>query len=169
MKHGLNLFEVNLVNTSFFITLFVCEIPTGAFADIFGRKASFVLACALISVSMFVYGSSSNLWGFVLAEVICAIGFTFRSGAFQAWLVDSLKHHGYDGDLTRIFARENLICQIGGGCGAIAGSYIYAYDPAWPWFSGGAGLLIVAVIAQVTMKEEYFVRRRFHGAADSSG
>lgn len=84
MKNGLNLFEVNLVNTCYFITLLVCEIPTGAFADIFGRKASFVLACALMSFSMFIYGCSNTLSGFILAEVTCAIGRTFRNGAFQA-------------------------------------------------------------------------------------
>ena len=56
IKNGLSLLEVNLVNMSFFLTLFICEIPTGAFADIFGRKKSFVLACVLMCLSMFVYG-----------------------------------------------------------------------------------------------------------------
>ena len=38
MKNGMSLLQVNLVNTAYFLTLFICEIPTGAFADIFGRK-----------------------------------------------------------------------------------------------------------------------------------
>ena len=160
MKNGLNLFEVNLVNTCFYITLFVCEIPTGAFADIFGRKTSFVVACVLMSISMFVYGSSSTMYGFILAEIIGAVASTFRSGAFQAWLVDSLKHVNYTGDLTKIFARENLFCQIGGGCGAIAGSYLYVHDSTWPWFCGSAGLLIVTIIAQIIMKEDYFEKHQ---------
>ena len=117
IHHGLNLFEVNLVNASYFLTLFVCEIPTGAFADIFGRKTSFVAACGLLCISMFVYGNSHTFTGFTLAEVIAAIGMTFRSGAFQAWLVDSLKHHGYEGEYNRLFGRESLFRQIGGGIG----------------------------------------------------
>ena len=48
IKNGLDLFQVNLVNAIFFFTLFVCEIPTGAFADLFGRKKSFVIACVLM-------------------------------------------------------------------------------------------------------------------------
>jgi MFS family permease len=84
MSNGLNLLQVNLINAVFFFTLFVCEIPTGAYADIFGRKSSFVLACALMSASMFVYGSSHTFVGFIIAEILAAIGGTFRSGAFQA-------------------------------------------------------------------------------------
>lgn len=161
LKNGLNLLQVNLVNACFFLTLFVCEIPTGAFADIFGRKTSFVTACALMCVSMFVYGSSHTFVGFIAAEMLAAVGSTFRSGAFQAWLVDNLKHHGYDGEYNRIFGRETLIRQVGGGVGAIAGSYLAAYNPALPWFVGGTVMGITTLAAYLTMTEEYFVRAAF--------
>ena len=161
MKNGLNLFETNLVNASYFLTMFICEIPTGAFADIFGRKKAFVTACALMCGSMVVYGLSHTFMGFVSAEIMAAIGCTFRSGAFQAWLVDNLKHHGYVGDYKRIFGRESLIKQIGGGFGAIAGSYLYSIDPALPWFAGGTTMLAVTVAAACIMTEDYFVRAAF--------
>jgi len=105
-----------------------------------------------------VYGSAHTIFGFILAEAICAIGSTFKCGAFQAWLVDSLKHENFVGDLTKIFARENLFCQIGGGFGAIVGSYLYTYNSTWPWFFGSAGLFAVTVIAQMIMREDYFKR-----------
>jgi MFS family permease len=161
IHNGLNLLQVNLVNTVFFLTLFICEIPTGAFADIFGRKTSFVAACGLLSVSMFVYGKSHTFVGFVLAEIIAAVGMTFRSGAFQAWLVDSLKHHGYDGEYNHIFGREGLIRQIGGGIGAVVGSYLAAHDPALPWFVGGTVMAVTTLFAFIIMKEDYFVRGVF--------
>ncbi len=159
--NGLNLLQVNLANCVFFLTLFACEIPTGAFADIFGRKTSFLVACGLMALSMFVYGLSHTFLGFALAEILGAVGLTFRSGAFQAWLVDSLKHQGYDGEFHRIFGREGLIFQIGGGIGAIAGSYLAVYNPALPWFVGGFVLLITTVYATLVMREEYFVRKPF--------
>lgn len=158
IKHGLSLFEVNLVNTVFFVTLFICEIPTGAFADVCGRKASFVVACILMSLGMVIYGSSSTILGFILAEILSAIANTFRSGAFQAWLVDSLKHHGYEGDFARIFGRESLMNKIGGGFGAIVGSYLFHFKASFPWYFGGVILIICAVMAIVIMKEEYFIR-----------
>lgn len=161
MKNGLNLFQVNLVNAVFFTTLFICEIPTGAFADIFGRKSSYVVSTTLVSLSMFVYGSSHTFVGFLCAEVIAAIGMTFRTGAFQAWLVDSLKHHGYEGAFNKIFGRASLYNQIGGGIGAIIGAYLAAETPALPWFVGSAGMALVTVLAYTTMREEYFVRGIF--------
>lgn len=161
IKNGLNLLEVNLVNMAFFLTLFICEIPTGAFADIFGRKTSFVFACALMCASMFIYGSSHTFVGFVIAEVVAGIAATFRSGAFQAWLVDSLKHHEYEGEYHHIFGREGLIRQLGGGVGAVAGSYLAAKNPVLPWFVGGTVMGITALIAYFTMQEGYFKRTTF--------
>src|SRR3989344_6512626 len=161
MKNGLNLFEVNLVNAVFFTTLFICEIPTGVFADVFGRKSSYVMSAALLSLSMFVYGSSHSIFGFLCAEMIAAVGMTFRTGAFQAWLVDSLKHHGYDGTFNKIFGRASLYNQIGGGIGAIAGAYLSVTNPSLPWFVGSAGMAVVTILAFFTMREEYFVRIPF--------
>ncbi len=161
LKNGLNLFEVNLVNAVFFFTLFICEIPTGAFADIFGRKTAFVAACGMTALGMFVYGSSSSFVGFVCAEILCAIGATFRTGAFQAWLVDNLKHYGGRVSYRKIFARESLFNQVGGGLGAIAGSYIAVNHPAMPWFIGASFITAVMILAQMIMKEEYFVHSVF--------
>ncbi len=161
MRNGLNLFEVNVVNASFFLTLFLCEIPTGAFADIFGRKTSFVFACLLMCVSMFVYGNSRTLFGFICAEVLAGIGLTFRSGAFQAWLVDSLKHQGYVGEYSKIFGREGLLKQIFGGISAVVGSYLSARNSTLPWFLGAIIMGVTTIIAYATMKEEYFVRSVF--------
>src|ERR1019366_4447354 len=84
ISKGLNLLEVNLVNFVFFATLFVFEIPTGAFADVFGRKLSFILSCFLFSLGMFLYAIATSFWGFALAEGVAAVGATFASGAFQA-------------------------------------------------------------------------------------
>jgi len=161
MNHGLNLFETNVVNAIYFFTLFICEIPTGAFADIFGRKKSFIVACVLMGISMFVYGSVTTFTGFVIAEVIGAIGSTFKSGAFKAWIVDRLKHHGFEGELSKVFAKGNTVSQIAGGAGAIFGSYIAVINPSLPWFIGGASLLITAIIATLVTKEEYFVPIKF--------
>ncbi len=158
MRHGLNLFEVNLVNACYFTAIFLCEIPTGVFADVFGRKHSFVAACGLMSLALFVCGSSQTLAGFITAELICAIASTFESGAFQSWLVDSLKHHGYHGPFNRIFGREQLIRQVAGAISAIIGSYLYAIHPTLPWYLSSGILIVTMVAAHRVMKEDYFVR-----------
>ena len=111
-----------------------------------------------MSLSMVTYGCSHTFTGFVIAEILGAIGATFCSGAFQAWFVDSMKHHGYTGEFSHLFARQNLLQQIGGGLGAIAGSYSATIHPSLPWFIGATSLIVTGIIASIVMDEPYFVR-----------
>ena len=161
MGRGLNLFQVNLVNFAFYGTLFIFEIPTGAFADIFGRKWSFVLSCILFSVGMFLYAAAHSFWGFVVAESVAAIGATFASGAFQAWLVDRLRHQGYSGPLGKIFAREQQIRNGVGIVAAMLGAYAAERNSSLPWFCGGCMFLMAGTLAVIYMKEEQFVHKKF--------
>ncbi len=162
LSKGLNLFEVNLVNVAFFVTLFLCEIPTGAFADVFGRKASFIVSCLTLSLGMFVYAFSESFWGFVFAEILGAIGSTFATGAFSSWLVDSLKHHEYNGSTSNIFARESQLKHGVGILAALAGAFLADISLSLPWIAGSVVYAITGVIAFIILKEEYFVREKFH-------
>jgi DHA3 family tetracycline resistance protein-like MFS transporter len=165
MSHDLDLLQVNLVNATFFITLFVCEIPTGTFADVCGRKASYILSCVIISIGLAVYGFSATLGGFILAEVLIAIGRTFESGAFNAWFVDRLKHHGHETDLARLFSRGSITARSMTIIGSIIGASMATFQPASPWFLG-AILLTVSALVGMTVHEEYRAPRKFALRAD---
>lgn len=154
ISKGLDLFQVNLVNFMYFATCFICEIPTGAFADVFGRKLSFILSCFLLSIGMLVYGVSDSFWGFVAAEVIAAIGSTFASGAFQAWMIDRLKHQGYSGSLNSIFAKEQLLRNGVGIAAAIIGAYLIEKHAFLPWVIGAIVMGLVGIVAIISMEEE---------------
>jgi MFS family permease len=160
-EHGMSLLQVNLVNSVFFVTLFLCEIPTGAFADIFGRTWAFILACIFRGLGSLIYGLSETFWGFITAEIVAAIGFTFANGAFKAWLVDSLLHRGYSQVDIKVFSRAKFLNQFCGSLSCIVGSYMSSASLSLPWFVGSAIDFIVGVIAFMTMKEEYFVRHQF--------
>ncbi len=160
ISRGLNLFEISLVNFVFFTTLFFCEIPTGAIADNIGRKASFVISCFLLSVSMFIYAVMHSFWGFAFAEVVAAVGITFSSGAFQAWLVDKLKSENYKGSLGAVFAKEQQITNLAGIIGAFCGAYLADKNILFPWIAGGLSLLLAGFLAMVFMREEYFVPQK---------
>lgn len=158
--NGLNLFETNLVNTAYFVTLFLCEIPTGAIADVFGRKLSYVIACVLHGVSWLTYSVSSTMTGFIVAEIIGAVGMTCASGAFQAWLVDSLKHYGHTDPYMPILARAEQVSVLVGIVGAFIGSAMFEQSISLPWLAGGIVIMGTGVIAQISMREDYFVRTR---------
>ncbi len=162
---GLNLLEVNLVNTVFFVTLFLCEIPTGAFADVFGRKKSYVTSCALYALSLYLYALSDTFIEFVLCEMLSAIAATFATGALDAWFVDRLRHYGNERPLKMIITRGALIAQISGMCTGILGAYLATYSTSAPWIAGGSVFVIMGVIAVCTTKEEYFVPKKLSFSA----
>lgn len=158
LHHGLNLFEINVVNTVYFVTLFLFEVPTGAFADVFGRKKSFVLSCGFFVASMLAYGFSDTFWEFVAAEVLAAVAHTFASGAFDAWFVDKLRHHGHTGNLRPFFARASQIATGVALLSSLAGAFLFELYKGLPWFLGAGFHALAGGIALVAMKEEYFVR-----------
>ena len=158
---GLNLLEVNLVNLIYFSTLFICEIPTGAFADIFGRKASFVVSCLLTTVGGIMYASSKTFWGFASSEAVLAIGATFASGAFKAWLVDKLHHHGYTESLHKVFSKAQIFCLIAGIISAFIGSQLSDVRTWLPWVMVATSSLVTGIIAIFWVEEEYFVKKKF--------
>jgi len=160
LEHGLNLFEVNLVNVMFHITLFATEIPTGIFADVFGRKKSFVLSCFVGTAGMLAYAISDNFIGFVIAEIILAISQTLCSGAFQAWFIDKAKHHNCNVTLDQIFARSAQIGCVVGVIFAIVGSYSTRISITLPWYLSAAAFLLSGIVA-LFFKEEYFVKKKF--------
>jgi len=157
---GLDEFWVNMVNVCFFVVITICEIPTGIFADLFGRKWSVVISCFLETISFTVYGFSKSFWGFILAETIGAVGQTFASGAFNAWLVDSLKHTGENFDLLKIFSKRSLICKVALIISAIIGGYIGDYGLNLPFFMAGVLYFVCGILAIILMKEVYFEKSK---------
>jgi MFS family permease len=150
----LSLFEVMLVNTAFLIAQALCEVPTGVVADTIGRKASFLLAIAIISVSTVLYVVTPllgwGLWGFTLGSVLLGVGFTFQTGAVDAWMVDALDSTGWEGPKDRVFARGQ---QAGGAAmivGSLAGGLLGNMDLVIPYLVR-AGVLVLAFVLVVVL------------------
>ena len=160
-NHGLDYFWMNVVNAIFYITLFVCEIPTGAFADIFGRKTSYALSYFILSISMFAYAVSSSFFGFVVAEIIGAIGRTFANGAFDSWLRDKLDSYECEkSKIRKVFCYKAQCARIAGGVSGLIGGFLAKLDPSLPWITGGAFFFIGGILVIFLLKEEYFEKKK---------
>src|SRR5262249_11327705 len=98
---GLNNTEAFTANAFFTAGEVVVEVPTGVVADIWGRKASYLLGAATLLVSTLLYlamwHAHAPFWGWAMASMLIGLGFTFFSGATEAWLVDALAFSGFDG------------------------------------------------------------------------
>lgn len=153
LSRGLDLFEINAVLAIFFVTIFLFEVPTGAIADLFGRKVSFLLACVTRCIAFVLYAFADGFLDCAIAEVIDAIGTTLASGSLQAWLVDSMRAEGDEGPTDHVFARATAISRFVGIATGIVGGYVADVDITLVWFISGAGFAITGVLAAIVMHE----------------
>jgi MFS family permease len=64
------------------------------------------------------------LWEWALASMLLGLGFTFFSGAVEAWLVDALTATGYTGELETVFGRGQIVSGAAMLVGSVAGGFI---------------------------------------------
>lgn len=159
-SRGMDLLEINIINMFYMLGIFLLEVPTGAFADTFGRKKSIVLGCFLLSSSFLVYFYGNSLWIFVVAELIGALGATFLSGALEAWVVDSLAYHNYAGDLTQVFRREIYFKHLSIIGASLIGGYLGEIDLSWPWLVSAISIFGTGIFAWIFLKEQWVVKKQ---------
>lgn len=150
---GLDLFQVMLVNVAFMAGTFVFEIPTGAYADYFGRKNSIILSQILMATSLFIWFSSTTVWLFIVAQLLGALAFTFSSGALDAWMVDSIGEKEHAGHVDHVFSHTEIIGNSASLFGGLAGAYIGAVNLAYP-FGVAAVIALVALAVSVMFIHE---------------
>ena len=125
---GLNNAEAFAANAFFTVGMVIFEIPTGVIADTRGRQFSYLLGSATLIISTLLYfymwQVHAPLWGWAIASMLLGLGFTFFSGATEAWLVDALKATGFTGHLEHIFGRAQAVGGVATLVGTVAGGLI---------------------------------------------
>ena len=142
---GLNIQEVFIANAFFALGSAVFEIPTGVFADTRGRRFSFLMSVFVLALATLGYVIVSLLGGrvfwFSLSSIFLGLGFTFYTGAVEAWVVDELKVTGSTEDLDPVFAKGAAISGIAMFAGTIGGGFLGTVDLVYPYFVR-SGLLV---------------------------
>lgn len=160
---GLTIFEVMLVNASFTVAQMACEVPTGVVADTIGRKASLLLCMATLAISTALYVLTPILhWGlagFFVASIILGLGFTFQTGAVDAWLVDALDACNWNKPKDRVFAWGQIASGAGMLVGSLAGGFLGQVNLAWPFVLRAVLLAADFVVVLVLVHDEGFVHR----------
>lgn len=155
VEKGMNLWQINVINSFFMLFIILAEMPTGSFADRFGRHHSITISCFLFMISFLVYYFSKSFWLFILAEVIGAIAQTFISGAAEAWLVDSLKARGEFHLKEKVFRRELNSKAVGTMFGCVFGSWLGDINLSWPWLATAFFMFIAGIFSLIFIKENY--------------
>ncbi len=170
LDRGLDLLEINLVIATFLITSFVFEVPTGAVADVFGRKISFVLSCLVRSVAFLLYWVSDDFGDFLLAEFIDAIGTTLATGALDAWAVDGMKEEGKDGATDDFFARAQLLTRTTMIIAGFSAGYVAtATSIEMPWLMAAVCFVFTGALGAWQMKSDRPQRHAVGAALQAAG
>jgi MFS family permease len=125
---GLSNLEAFAANAFFTAGMVLFEVPTGIVADVYGRRLSFLLGTVTLAISTALYvllwQVEGAFWLWAIVSLLLGLGFTFFSGATEAWVVDALRATGYDGPLDPVFARGQVLTGVGMLVGSVAGGYI---------------------------------------------
>jgi MFS family permease len=165
---GLNNAEAFAANAFFTAGMVVFEIPTGVLADTWGRRASYLLGAATLLLSTLLYlamwQAKAPLWGWAIASALIGLGFTFFSGATEAWLVDALDYSGYKEGLDRVMARGQIVGGAAMLSGSVTGGLVaQATNLGVPYVMRSALLGLTLVTAFFLMKDLGFKPDRERG------
>jgi MFS family permease len=155
---GLSNTEAFAANAFFTLGGMLFEIPTGVVADTWGRRASYLLGAATLLVSTLLYLAMWQLrapfWAWAVASMAIGLGFTFFSGATEAWLVDALAFAGHKGKLDDVLARGQVVSGAAMLGGTMGGGFVAQFTNLGVPYMLRAGLLgLTLLAAAVWMKD----------------
>jgi MFS family permease len=162
---GLSNLEAFAANAFFTVGMVVFEVPTGVVADGWGRRVSFLLGTVTLAVSTYFYyllwQLSAPFWWWAVVSVLLGLGFTFFSGAVEAWLVDALRFEGYEGGLEAVLGKGVMVSGVAMLLGSVAGGVIaQATNLGVPFLIRVGVLLAMFVVAFRLMHDVGFTPER---------
>jgi MFS family permease len=164
LEAGLDILGVFVAGAAFTAGNVLFEIPTGVVADTVGRRASLLLSAAILCASTLAYvaipqTSWSPLAPFVVASMALGLGFSFYSGALEAWLVDALAASGFAGSLDAVFSRGAIVSGAAMLIGTLGGGLLGQIDLGLPFLVRSALLALAFAIALIGLRDLGFRAR----------
>jgi MFS family permease len=162
---GLSNLEAFAANAFFTAGMVLFEVPTGIIADTVGRRASYLLGTLTLTASTFFYvllwQVEAPFWQWAIASMLLGLGFTFFSGAVEAWLVDALAATGFRGEMETVFGRGQIVTGAGMLTGSVAGGFIAdATSLGVPFVLRGIVLIVMFGLAFRLMQDIGFTAEK---------
>jgi MFS family permease len=165
---GLSNLEAFAANAFFTAGMVLFEVPTGIVADTIGRRTSYLAGTLTLTISTLLYvllwQVGAPFWEWAGVSMLLGLGFTFFSGAVEAWLVDALTATGFDGELEAVFGRGQIVSGTAMLTGSVAGGFI-AQDISLgaPFIARGIVLIVMFAVAFRLMHDVGFTPEKGGG------
>src|SRR5262245_49999108 len=149
---GLSNLEAFAANAFFTAGMVLFEVPTGVVADTAGRRRSYLLGTVTLAAATLLYvvlwQIEAPFWAWAVVSVLIGLGFTFFSGAVEAWLVDALTATGFTGSVEAVFGRGQVVSGAAMLGGSVAGGFIAEqWSLAVPFVLRGVILVVMFAVA----------------------
>jgi DHA3 family tetracycline resistance protein-like MFS transporter len=149
---GLSPLQLVLVGTTLELTVLLCEVPTGIVADVYSRRLSILIGFFIIGLGFLLEGLVPLFIPILLAQVLWGLGYTFTSGATQAWLSDEIG----EGSANQAFLRANKFSLGGSLAGMLLAVLIGSRQVNLPILVSGSMFIVLAGILTAGMPENGF-------------
>lgn len=140
---GMHLAQIGLLEGLYHATSIVCEIPSGAAADLLGRKRCMILSNICIAVSCVIMLFSKSFGCFAVSFVVQALGNNLNSGSEEALVYDSMKCLGQEERYMGVYGRLNVLIEVAQGLATVAGGALAEFSYFWCY----AACVVIAVLA----------------------
>ncbi len=156
---GLSNAQAFLANAFFTVGMVLFEVPTGVVADAWSRRLSYMLGALTLGISTIVYLYAWHIQApliiWILSSLLLGLGFTFFSGATEAWLVDALNHMKYKGTLESVFAKGQIVNGIAMLSGSVAGGFVAQLTNLGVPYVLRAGVLVINLFIAFFFMKDY--------------
>ena len=119
-----NLFLLTVVDSAFWITMIVFQVPAGLLGDRYGRKPVLFIGEAVYAVGVLAFGFSTEFWSLAVANVIWAIGVCFIVSGDTPLIYDTLLEHGRAGEFIKVSARVWTVQAVMTAAACVVGGLI---------------------------------------------
>jgi MFS family permease len=140
--------EIALITSiSLFIQLLL-ELPSGALADLWGRKNTVIFGRVLGVIGFTIFIFATNFWMFLIGNILYLANWAFESGALSALLFDSMKENGRgEEEYQKVEADTFFWCTIGMAISSVLGGFLYSIHFQLPYIATAVAALISLVLA----------------------
>lgn len=151
---GFGPLELVLAGTALEIAYFVSEVPTGVVADVYSRRLSCIIGAFVMGAGWLLEGSIASLWPIMIAQALLGSGWTFFSGASEAWIAGEIGEDGAAHAIVR-GRQTHLLSLIGGG---FFGAGLATIELNIPILAAGASQVALGAFLLWAMPETGFER-----------
>ncbi len=152
--------QMAVVESMAFLVTMLVEIPTGALADLIGRKKTIILGLGIVSLGYIVEGMAGGVAQIVIGIMTAAIGGAVISGADTAIAYDTHKQLGITEQFSKFNARSLILYRAGIIVASFLGGYMYSISPSIPYVARGVAGLI-SLVVYFSVQEPFIDSEKF--------